>query len=38
METVKQGVRKMDNIDIEKLKSMSITELSKIAKSLRSIA
>ena len=35
METVKQGVKKMDNIDIEKLKAMSIVELSKIAKSLK---
>ena len=35
METDKQGVEKMENIDIEKLKAMSMPDLSKIAKSLK---
>ena len=35
MGKVKQEVKVMDNVDIEKLKSMTMTELSKIAKGLK---
>jgi transcription termination factor Rho len=35
METVKEGVAKMDNIDIEKLKAMNMTELNKMAKAMK---
>ena len=35
MEQVKKGVMEMDNIDIEKLKAMNMTELNKSAKSMK---